>query len=110
MPHIIIEHTKLVSEKIDIKQFNKDIHNCLSNQETVSLESIKTRSIELDNTLVGNGSNNNFVHITILLLQGRSSELKAKMADNIYKQAKSSLENIDCLISVNIDELGVYKK
>jgi 5-carboxymethyl-2-hydroxymuconate isomerase len=108
MPHIIVEHTE--NNALNIKSLNENLHKCLSEQETVSLESIKTRSIKVENAIVADGANNHFVHVNILLLKGRDEELKTKMAENIYKCAKDCLGNLDIKLSVNIDELGVYKK
>lgn len=108
MPHIIVEHTGLDSK--DINALNKNLHTCLSEQETVSLESIKTRSMRVENAFVGDASNNEFVHITVLLLTGRSEELKKTIAQNLFDCAKTNLKNANLKLSVNVEELGVYKK
>jgi 5-carboxymethyl-2-hydroxymuconate isomerase len=110
MPHIIIEHTETLAENLSLVDFNRGLHDCLAEQETVSLDSIKTRSIEVKRAVVGDGSNNDFVHITILLLAGRSEALKKKMAENIFNKAQSLMGGLDARLSVNIDDLGVYKK
>ena len=109
MPHIIVEHSKLDS-KVDINSLNKALHACLSEQETVSLNAIKTRSIETNNVLIGDGSKNDFIHIQVLILTGRSEELKHSMANNLFECAKKQLNNDSINLSINIDELGVYKK
>lgn len=110
MPHIIIEHSKEVSKVVNVKELSKALHQTLSKQDTVSLNSIKTRSIECDNALVGDGTNNHFIHIQVLLLSGRSEKLKEKMAFNLHETAKNTLGTFACSLSINIDELGTYKK
>ncbi len=110
MPHIIVEHTSSIKKNIDLKKLNMDLHTCLSEQETVSLASIKTRSIEVDNAITGDGKHNSFIHINVLLLAGRSEELKTVMADRLYDVAKSHINDEHCLLSVNISHLGTYRK
>lgn len=110
MPHIIVEHTSSIAQSVNMNELNKNLHSCLAAQETVSLQSIKTRSIQAENVFVGDGTINDFIHITVLLLQGRSEELKATMTENLFQEAQKSLKGLECLLSVNIDDLGVYKK
>jgi len=110
MPHIIVEHTDLKSHSVDIKKLNKSLHDCLSMQESVALDAIKTRSIEVQNAFIGNGSEDSFVHITVLLLKGRTQELKETMAESMFNCAHSYLEKVSCRLSINIEELGVYRK
>ena len=110
MPHIIIEHTKDIAEAVNTHDLNKKLHVCLAAQETVKLESVKTRAIPVENAVVGDGSIEDFVHITVLLLEGRSKELKATMAQNIFNEAQSMLKDVNCALSVNVDDLGVYQK
>jgi len=110
LPHIIVEHSKDISKDVCFKSLNQDLHNCLAKQETVSLKSIKTRSVEVDNVIVGSGEANNFIHINVLLLSGRSEELKSMMADSLFKIAQNYIYKFNCVLSVNISELGTYKK
>ena len=110
MPHIIVEHTDLSAHSVDINTLNKNLHDCLSKQESVSLDAIKTRSIEVKNVYVGGRNEKNFIHVTVLLLAGRPKWLKETMAEALHVCAQSHLTNIECRVSVNIEELGVYKK
>jgi len=108
VPHIIVEHTIGVSKHIN--ELNKKLHVCLSEQETVSLSAVKTRSHLIQNAIVGDESITDFVHINILLLSGRSDELKKNMSDNIFDCAYDVLKESNLALSVNIDDLGTYKK
>lgn len=110
MPHIIIEHDTKTKEAIDLTELSMCLHETLANQETIKLEAIKTRTIEIDNVIVGEGDNNQMLHVEIRLLTGRSSELKETMANAIYQEASTKLQDTNCLLTVNVSELGVYKK
>ena len=110
MPHIIIEHYSKTKTQADLAKLTQSLHTTLAAQETIKLEAIKTRTIEIDNVIVADGSNNQMLHVEIRLLTGRSVELKETMANAIYNTAKEVLEGVDCLLTVNVSELGVYKK
>lgn len=110
MPHIIIEHDTKTKSEVDLKHFVKEIHTTLSEQETVALEAIKTRTINIDNVWISDGTHNQMLHITVHLLKGRSEELKEIMANALFDKAKELLSSINCSLSVNIVELGTYRK
>ena len=111
MPHIIIEHDPKTKQDIDLGALCRDLHQCLAKQESVKEEAIKTRSIEVDNLIVGTAENNNqMIHIELKLLTGRSDEVKMYMAEALHAVAKKNLGKIECSITVDVSELGVYKK
>ena len=110
MPHIIIEHDSKTKESVDLKALATCLHNTLAAQETVRLEAVKTRTLEIDNVTVGAGEHNEMLHVEVKLLEGRSVELKEQMALALFNEASNFLEGKNCSISVNIIELGVYKK
>lgn len=110
MPHIVIEHDKKTGESLDLSSLVKELHHTLAAQETVSLEAIKTRTIEVENVLIADGSHNQMIHIQVLLLKGRSDELKLEMANALYSCTLNTLKDLKCSVTVNVGELGVYKK
>ncbi len=111
MPHIIIEHQKDATQELDLNLISKTLHNYLAEHDTVNKAAIKTRTISLDNVYVGEDSNSNkMLHITILLLSGRSQELKEKIVSNIYSKTLSLLKRDDYTLSVETRDLGVYFK
>ena len=115
MPHIIIEHDSSISKKLNLGSMVKDLHTNLASQKTVKLEFLKTRTIEVDNVLIGTGKHNQMIHVNVLLLTGRSTELKEKMSNDLFDIVKDYLDKSeigmeDCSLSVNVDELGSYRK
>ena len=110
MPHIVIEHHKDISSEIEINKLALTVHNELSNQETVKKEAIKTRTIEFNNLVMGdNDLIKNYIHITILLLKGRSEELKNNIAKNIFSIAKEFLGE-SFFVTTEVRELQNYIK
>ncbi len=110
MPHIVIQHDKKIKDEVNLPRLAQDLHDKLADQETISLEAIKTRTIQIENVIIADGSNNKMIHIEVQLLAGRSHDLKEHMALELFTTAQKSLENNDCALTVNISELGVYKK
>jgi 5-carboxymethyl-2-hydroxymuconate isomerase len=110
MPHITIEHDNQIKNEIDLHALASSLHQNLAIQDSISLEAIKTRTIEIENVIVGDGKNNKMIHIELELLKGRSVELKEHMAQVLFDTAKKVLAQTSCALTVNICELGVYKK
>ena len=110
MPHIVIEHDSEIKKNIDLKKLAHSLHQTMASQETVALEALKTRTIEVSNVIIGDGKDNKMIHVEVQLLTGRSDELKVKMGEDIFLECKKYLEGIVCSLSVNVTELGTYKK
>jgi 5-carboxymethyl-2-hydroxymuconate isomerase len=104
MPHIIAEYTEELD--IDLNKFTIMLHHTLSLQETIKEESIKTRLIPVQASVVGTkDSNNLFIHICLKLLPGRSNEQKSTMAQALYTAAKMFLADDSISLSVETCEL-----
>lgn len=111
MPHIIIEHDSNIKNEIDLSNLVKTLHSTLATHETIKLEALKTRTIEVGNVLIGNSDMpNKMIHITVLLLAGRSDELKETMAKSLFDKTREALKGSICSVTVNIDELATYIK
>ncbi|MFK8138785.1 MAG: 5-carboxymethyl-2-hydroxymuconate Delta-isomerase [Bdellovibrionales bacterium] len=109
MPHIIVEHSEDISQNTDIATLVKELHEVLSEQETVKLSAIKSRSILVDHVIVGAPhQQNSMVHISVLLMPGRSKELKETMASAMHSRAREVLDSMNTSITVNVEELGTY--
>lgn len=107
MPHIVLEHN--LEDEPRVSYICKKLHGALSRQETVKLESIKTRSIYVDNLSVGDAQNYTiFAHVTLKLLPGRSEELKHNMAQAFFDVLKSALK--EGAFSVEVVDLQTYLK
>jgi 5-carboxymethyl-2-hydroxymuconate isomerase len=111
MPHIIIEHQANESSELPLKELSSNLHSYLSEHETINLQAIKTRTVAVDNLIIGDVEmDNRFLHITILLLSGRSKELKDLIAKNIYVRTQNLINKPEYALSVEIRELGTYYK
>lgn len=107
MPHIILEHN--IDDEELVKYACKKLHGSLAKQESVKLESIKTRSVLVSSLILGDGVEKSlFAHVNLKLLPGRSLELKETMSKALLESLKMSIKTGS--FSVELNELEAYCK
>ena len=90
MPHIIVEYTDTID--VDIPNLLNDLHNDLAPHDTVDISMIKTRAIPVKDCIIGGPDKpDQFMHIALKLLPGRSEELKKQMTAGLHTIAKNHL-------------------
>lgn len=115
MPHVILEYSNNVKET-DFTALLKDIHLLLTEKLPTDLNHCKSRVIKHDGFVVGdNNPKNAFVHMTILVLKGRSedllNEVGAMIMEKLKSKFKTSLTTLNLDISIAINHLpGTYLK
>ena len=104
MPHLIIESSvNLTSGVVEA------LHQVVGQQETVSIEAVKTRVYSPTVSFAGPSTEGSpQVAMTLKLLAGRDPKLKDKMASNLLRKAKELIPQSS--ITVEILDLGAYKK
>ena len=106
MPHIIIEHNTEARTEIDLKNISSALHLGLADYPTIKLSAIKTRTHEVNNVIIGEEKTpNKFIHITLLLLQGRPSELKEEIIKGLFNIASRQVNNQDYTITIETRDL-----
>ncbi len=107
MPHIILEHN--LEDEFFVNRICKKLHNTLSKQESVKLESIKTRSLFVSDLIFSNNLKKvDFAHVQLKLLSGRSEELKMQMSGALLEVLKNEIS--EGTLSVEVQELRSYSK
>jgi len=115
LPHLIVEYSKNLDSVVKLSTLSNALHQCLAEQETVKLESIKTRTITASNVVIGDTKKEHFIHTTLLLLPGRSESLKKIMGERLLEKTKliikeSKLETERVSLSLQIVDLDHYYK
>lgn len=82
MPHIIIEHSDHLAESHDLNAVATDLLEAADASGEFARDAIKTRSIACQNTIVGSGATE-YVHVTLRLIEGRSIETRASIAESL---------------------------
>lgn len=108
MPHIIVEHTSNLNLKNGMNEFTSELHSTLAKQETIKLSAIKTRTFIGDNYIIGDGSKSEFLFIRLLLLPGRSPELRNKFAQALLEVIEKHVNKEACTYSVEVAEMLIY--
>lgn len=102
MPHIIVEHSADIA---DIPVLLEKLHHNLSKQDTVTLESIKTRAIEVQHAIVGNSDKKLMLHIIVKLLSGRPDDLLNKISGDLREIACTHCGGD---VSVTVETVSLY--
>ena len=108
MPHLIIEHTKNISDSIDMKELVTACHDALVG-EGVDKARLKTRAIEISHSVVGTNEVNQgaMAHITLLLLEGREVTVKQQYGQAVHKVAKAKIQEKfpDCAVTLEVRDM-----
>ena len=69
MPHLIVEYNSGLEQQIQIQNLTSKLHKLLAQQRSFQVSAIKSRAKAYDYFVLG--SNKNFIHIQIRILEGR---------------------------------------
>jgi 5-carboxymethyl-2-hydroxymuconate isomerase len=112
MPHIMIDASSNACIKEMLQTIVASAHQVMIDSGLCPVEAIQSRARFTDCFMVGaRAESGSFLHIQIFLLEGRSVEAKARLAENMHKAIHGLVPAIDAL-SVNcIDMLTeTYRK
>ncbi len=104
MPHCIIEYAKELEQIIQPKQLNHAVFLGALKSELFEQDDIKLRAIAYEHHQTGN-EKINFVHITVRLLSGRSTEQKKQLSHLILTESKK-LQLMNISLTVEITEIN----
>ena len=104
MPHIVVEHSADLSERIDIPQILIELHEALAAQG-IDKARIKTRAVPLAHTVVGvEGEEGCMLHVTLLLLEGRSVDLRKQLGGALHEIALAAAPE-NCAVTLEVREM-----
>lgn len=105
MPHCIIECSNNISLMMEPKTLLLTVHRIVEKCGICSPNSVKSRVFVAENYIVNN-TNDDFIHITITLLPGRTDEQKKILSTELVSCLHISLPSIQS-ISVIFYEIDV---
>lgn len=110
MPHLRLEYSKNLKEQIDPKKLFSSCHNILVKTINASLLHCQSRAIPCDLFYIEEGASENaFIFLEILILEGRSSSQLDEMQKQITKVLKDyfsrSLQELNLQIAMRIVEI-----
>ncbi len=93
MPHLIIEHSVALPSEIRITDLLSELHECLGSLKRIKHARVKSRVIPCEHCLVGKRVNQaQFIHVTVLLLEGRSAEDRHRLGEKLFRILRKRLE------------------
>lgn len=110
MPHIVLEYSSNIKEKIDPSLF-AEIHHILAQIGNAKLDTCQSRAIRCENFYIGEGDPKNaFVHLSILMAEGRAlsirQEIGKKVLESLRKAFPQSLKMLHLQITVYCREFS----
>ena len=110
MPHISLQYHHLNDKTQDFRSFFHQLHSLLNQTAGVKTEDCKSRVIPVSDATVGTGpGDQDFVHLEIRLLEGRSAEVKQLIGDRVLELLKEKFggaKNPSTQISVEIVDMA----
>ncbi len=116
MPHIHLETTSDLPENADVPDILEALVTRLSSLESVSSSSVKAYHSLRSVWKVGEGHADGIAHCTVMILAGRSEELRVQMADAMFETLKlqfaGSLEANEVGVTLELREMAreTYRK
>jgi 5-carboxymethyl-2-hydroxymuconate isomerase len=90
MPHLCLEYTANVPQKIDFDTLFSELHHTLSDVGRIDIGNCKGRAVRLENYYVADGKADvAFVHLEVRLFAGRPDELKQQIAAALMNVLKA---------------------
>ena len=110
MPHLVIEYSIGGHEHFDMTELMRALHAAAASTGVVQAPDIKIRAISYDDYLVA-GVREDFCHVSVFLLQGRTPEQKLKLSESLRTGLSRMLPRTKSL-SVDIRDMdsSAYKK
>jgi 5-carboxymethyl-2-hydroxymuconate isomerase len=95
MPHIIIEYSANLEERMDLPGLIKKLHLATVGMEVFSLAAARTRAERRDYyRIADNNPENSFVHVIVRIGHGRSLEVKQQVGKVLFEALCEHLQPI----------------
>ena len=109
MPHLIVEYSANVEERIDVDGLLDRLHTAASNYDVFPLGGLRVRAERRDRYRVADGHpDNGFVHVTALIGHGRPLEVRKRVGQGIFEvicdHLDPAFQDTPLAISFNIQE------
>lgn len=110
MPHFVIECSDGARPEVDTYTFAQQIHMVALDSGLFNEKAIKVRIVPSANSLVA-GEPDEFVHVTIYLIDGRDKATKKQLATSVHEMIRNRCSSV-ASVSVDVRDLDreIYTK
>lgn len=92
MPHIILEYSSNIAERLDAMALLKKLHDGVAAHDIKSYK-IKSRLRPLDDYIIGDeNAANSMLHLELLVLAGLGKEFTKRIAERLFEIMKNHVE------------------
>lgn len=106
MPHLVIECSQPLSPTLANENAQRTLYDVLLASGQFGAGDIKVRTQSYDSYLVA-GAQDDFVHVTLWLLDGRSEDVKAELSANIAKAVQALITPAGaCQVTVDVRDMA----
>ncbi|QYK52005.1 MAG: hypothetical protein KF824_06995 [Fimbriimonadaceae bacterium] len=114
MPHLQIDYSPGVPQQIDLQAFLKELCEEFSSYESVEPKALKCYARPASHYQPGLGAPEDFIHLTVCLLEGRSASLLGQMSQGLYSVGQNHLKtsSLRCSWTLEIRQMSLptYQK
>ena len=100
MPHFVLDCSERILEQKTPKEIIEEVFNTAVSSGLFKTEDIKVRINPFTYYTTG-GKDDDFVHVFANIMEGRTTEQKAKLSENIVSRLKTMFPEVP-ILSINI--------
>ena len=110
MPHVICEYSANLDKKIQIDALLETLHGAMMRTGAAELGGLRTRADRRDQyRIADNDPANGFVNVTIRVAKGRPPEMRRRIAETVFADARKHLDSVYAtapfVLSVEVQEI-----
>jgi len=114
MPHLQLDYSPGVSESVDLQQFLLELSTEFSTYATVEPTALKCYARPASHYQPGLGAPDEFIHLSVCVLEGRSASLLGQMSQGLYSVGLRHLKTcrLRCSWTLEIRQMSLpsYQK
>jgi len=96
MPHLRLEYTANIGEKIDFADLFAELHHILAETGGIDIRNCKSRALQMNDYLVADGKGAPaFIHLDVRFLEGKRPEVKRKIGEALLACLRMHFEIAD---------------
>lgn len=103
MPHFVIDCSEDILETTQAQTILNKVHQAANNSKLFDETDIKVRLNPFKNNYLVGGKKEPFIHVFANIMEGRSTEEKAKLSKSIVTELNNMFPNIS-FIAININD------
>ncbi len=105
MPHLVMEYSNSVDERVNVQGLLEDLHQVAIKSGLFDTGAVKSRALRCHHWLVGEEADQvDFIHISFDLLEGRTAEQKRELSRQLIEELQSQAGHVRSL-TVNIRDM-----